>query len=101
MHTPDPDIMPAARTPPDEAERLRLLETLDLLDTDVEEVFDRVTRLVSRLLKVPIALFSLVDNDRQYFKSRVGMQARELPREHAFCAHAILQDQPLVVTDAA
>ncbi|MGX4643457.1 PAS domain S-box protein [Massilia sp. SYSU DXS3249] len=93
--------MPAPRTPPDEAERLQLLESLALLDTEAEEVFDRITRLVSRLLKVPIALFSLVDNRRQYFKSRVGMDERELPREHAFCAHAIAQDQPLVVTNAA
>jgi diguanylate cyclase (GGDEF)-like protein/PAS domain S-box-containing protein len=93
--------MPAARTPPDEAERLQLLESLDLLDTNAEEVFDRITRLVSRLLKVPTALFSLVDNQRQYFKSRVGMEAQETPREHAFCAHAILQDTPLVVTDAS
>ena len=93
--------MPAPRTPPDEAERLRLLESLALLDSEAEEVFDRITRLVSRLLKVPIALFSLVDNRRQYFKSRVGTDERELPREHAFCAHAIVQDQPLVVTNAA
>ena len=93
--------MPAPRTPPDEAERLRLLESLDLLDTDAEEVFDRITRLVSRLLKVPYALFSLVDSERQYFKSRVGTAERALPREHAFCGHAIVCEQPLVVTDAA
>jgi diguanylate cyclase (GGDEF)-like protein/PAS domain S-box-containing protein len=92
--------MPAPSNPPDELERLQLLKALDLLDTEAEEVFDRVTRLVSRLLKVPIALFSLVDENRQWFKSRVGLDARETPREHAFCAHAILQDQPLVVTDA-
>jgi diguanylate cyclase (GGDEF)-like protein/PAS domain S-box-containing protein len=92
--------MPAPSNPPDEFERRQLLKALDLLDTEEEEVFDRVTRLVSRLLKVPIALFSLVDGNRQWFKSRVGMDARETPREQAFCAHAILQDQPLVVTDA-
>ncbi|QNA88276.1 PAS domain S-box protein [Massilia sp. Dwa41.01b] len=87
--------------PPDEDERRALLASLDLLDTDAEEVFDRITRLVSRLLKVPIALFTLVDTERQWFKSRVGMDVSETPREHAFCAHAILQDQPLIVHDAS
>jgi diguanylate cyclase (GGDEF)-like protein/PAS domain S-box-containing protein len=93
--------MSAARHPPDESERLQLLEALNLLDTEEEEVFDRVTRQVSRLLKVPIAMFSLVDDKRQWFKSHVGMDTREIPREHAFCAHALLQDQPLVVADAS
>lgn len=93
--------MPAASIPPDELERQQLLKALNLLDTEEEEVFDRVTRLVSRLLKVPIALFSLVDENRQWFKSHVGMDARETPREFAFCAHALLQDQPLVVADAS
>jgi diguanylate cyclase (GGDEF)-like protein/PAS domain S-box-containing protein len=92
--------MPAPPTPPDELERQQLLHSLDLLDTEEEEVFDRVTRLVSRLLKVPTALFSLIDTDRQWFKSRVGLDTRETPREQAFCAHAILQDGPLVVPDA-
>ena len=92
--------MPAAHHPPDELERQQLLNALDLLDSEEEEVFDRVTRLVSRLLKVPVALFTLVDGNRQWFKSQVGMDARETPRELAFCAHAILQDQPLVVADA-
>jgi diguanylate cyclase (GGDEF)-like protein/PAS domain S-box-containing protein len=93
--------MSAARHPPDESERLQLLQALNLLDTEEEEVFDRVTRQVSRLLKVPIAMFSLVDDKRQWFKSHVGMDTREIPREHAFCAHALLQDQPLVVADAS
>jgi diguanylate cyclase (GGDEF)-like protein/PAS domain S-box-containing protein len=93
--------MPAASNPPDEIERQQLLRSLDLLDTEEEEVFDRVTRLVSRLLKVPVALFSLVDENRQWFKSRVGLGLRETPREYAFCAHALLQDQPLVVADAS
>ena len=92
--------MPAASTPPDEFERQQLLRSLDLLDTEEEEVFDRITRLVARLLKVPIALFSLVDENRQWFKSHVGMDARETPRQYAFCAHALLHNQPLVVTDA-
>jgi len=86
--------------PPDEAERRALLDSLDLLDTAPEPVFDRVTRLATRLLGVPIALFSLVDAERQWFKSRVGLDATETPRTDAFCAHAILEDAPLVVEDA-
>ncbi|MFC5462578.1 PAS domain S-box protein [Massilia niabensis] len=92
--------MPAPRTPPDETERLQLLESLDLEGSEAEEVFDRVTRLVSRLLKVQTAVFSVVGSKRQYFKSRVGVEDQEGPREYAFCGHAILQDQPLVVSDA-
>ncbi len=93
--------MPAASLPPDEIERQQLLRSLDLLDTEQEEVFDRITRLVSRLLKVPVALFSLIDGERQWHKSRVGLDVHEMPREYAFCAHALLQDQPLVVADAS
>ncbi|NNG23311.1 PAS domain S-box protein [Telluria aromaticivorans] len=93
--------MPAAPLPPDELDRLSLLDALKLLDTPPEPVFDRVTRLASRLLGVPIALFSLVDADRQWFKSRVGLDAPETPREHAFCAHAIGMSEPLVVNDAS
>lgn len=77
-----------------------MLHTLDLLDTPAEPVFDRVVRLASRLLGVPMAAFSLVDADRQWLKSQVGLPVKELPREQAFCAHAIGQDQPLVVPDA-
>ncbi len=77
-----------------------MLDALHLLDTPPEPVFDRVTRLASRLLDVPVALFSLVDADRQWFKSRVGLDAPETPREHAFCAHAIGMSTPLVVNDA-
>ena len=93
--------MPAASNPPDEIERQQLLRALNLLDTEDEEVFDRVTRLVSRLLKVPVALFTLVDENRQWFKSRVGLEPRETPRASSFCAHALLLDQPLVVADAS
>ena len=92
--------MQPADLSPDETERLALLRTLDLLDTPAEPVFDRVVRLASRLLDVPMAAFSLVDAERQWFKSRVGIAAGETPRAHAFCAHTILQDEPLVVADA-
>jgi len=77
-----------------------MLDALHLLDTPPEPAFDRVTRLASRLLDVPMALFSLVDADRQWFKSRVGLDAEETPREYAFCAHAIGMSAPLVVNDA-
>jgi diguanylate cyclase (GGDEF)-like protein/PAS domain S-box-containing protein len=93
--------MPAALPPPDETERLEFLRLLKLLDTAPEPIFDQVTRLTSRLLGVPTALFSLVDVDRQWFKSRVGMDVQETPRDQAFCGHAILQTAPLVVPDAS
>jgi len=89
-----------ASQPPDEDERLALLHGLQLLDSLPEPAFDRITRLATRLLGVPMALVSLVDRDRQWFKSRVGLAATETPREQAFCAHAILQTGPFVVTDA-
>lgn len=92
--------MPAAPLPPDELDRLSLLDALHLLDTPPEPVFDRVTRLASRLLDVPMAMFSLVDADRQWFKSRVGIELAETAREYAFCAHAIGMSAPLVVHDA-
>ena len=92
--------MAAAPLPTNESERLAALQSLALLDTPSEPLFDRVTRLASQLLDVPIVLFSLVDADRQWFKSRVGLEAAETPREHAFCAHAIGQGPPLVVSDA-
>jgi diguanylate cyclase len=93
--------MPAAPLPPDEPARLAALEDLRLLDTPAEPVFDRVTRLVCRLLDVPMALFSLVDADRQWFKSNIGLDVAETPRDYAFCSHAIGMRAPLVVNDAS
>jgi diguanylate cyclase (GGDEF)-like protein/PAS domain S-box-containing protein len=86
--------------PPCEQQRLEALHQLDVLDTVPEAALDRVTRLVAQVLNVPIALISLVDQDRQWFKSRVGLEAVELPREVAFCAHAILETSELVIPDA-
>ncbi|WP_174874705.1 sensor domain-containing diguanylate cyclase [Vogesella oryzae] len=85
---------------PHERERLSLLRALQLLDTPPEPAFDRITRLACQLLQVPVAVVSLVDEGRQWFKSRVGLDPCETPREYAFCAHAILQTEPLVVPDA-
>ncbi|MBB3220191.1 PAS domain S-box protein [Pseudoduganella umbonata] len=91
---------PATAAVTDEAGRIALLYALQLLDTAPEPVFDRVTRLASRLLGVPVTLFSLVDRDRQWFKSRVGIDVPETPRAISFCSHAIEQREPLVVNDA-
>jgi len=72
---------------------------LALLDTGPEDRFDRITRTAARLFGVPTALITLVDADRQWFKSRQGLAATEIPREISFCAHAILAEGPLVVPD--
>ena len=80
-------MMEPDRTRMDETNRLAQLRSLALLDTDAEERFDRVTRLAQRLFGVPIALVSLVDTDRQWFKSRQGLDVAETPRESSFCAH--------------
>ncbi len=92
--------MLSAPFPPNEKERLELLHELELLDSPPEAQFDRITRLAARALSVPTALFSLVDDERQWFKSRVGIDASETPRGVAFCAHTITLTQPLVVADA-
>lgn len=92
--------MPPAPLPPDEESRLQALRSLSILDTVEEERFDRVTRLAARLLDVPTVLVSLIDADRQWFKSRVGYAQDESPRSTSFCAHAILGEGPLVVSDA-
>lgn len=87
--------------PEDEAKRLAALRSLNVLDTPIEERFDRLTRLACRLFNVPIALVSLVDEKRQWFKSAVGMDISESPRENSFCGHAILEDDVFIVPDAA
>lgn len=87
-------------TPVDELLRLEALRNLKILDTDPEERFDRVTRLARKLFGVPMALVSLIDANRQWFKSKQGLCATETPREISFCGHAILSDEPLVVADA-
>ncbi|CAI8716073.1 Diguanylate cyclase [Pseudomonas sp. IT-P2] len=86
--------------PANEAVRVQVLQDLKLLDSAPEERFDRLTRLAKRLFNVPIALVTLVDKDRQWFKSCVGLGVTETPRDVSFCAHAILQDELLLVPDA-
>lgn len=93
--------MIAAELTPDEPERLAVLRSLGLLDTASELAFDDIVQVAAALLGCPIALVSLVDADRQWFKARCGLEAQQTPREVAFCAHAIhTPNQPLIVNDA-
>jgi signal transduction histidine kinase len=85
---------------PDEDVRLAALRRLDILDTPPEERFDRVTRLARQMFDVPIVLVSLVDAERQWFKSCIGLPVSETPRGLSFCAYAIHEPGPLVVEDA-
>ena len=90
-----------APLPAGEVHRLFALQSTGLLDSPPEERFDRLTRLCSSMFHAPISLVSLVDSGRQYFKSNVGLPGvTETPRDHAFCAHAILGDEIMVVPDA-
>ena len=86
--------------PQDEEKRIQTLRDLLILDTEPEERFDSLTRYAADLYEVPIALVSLVDTNRQWFKSRCGVDATETPRSISFCGHAILESEPLVVNDA-
>jgi diguanylate cyclase (GGDEF)-like protein len=86
--------------PLDEARRLAALHATRLLGSAPEEAFDRITRMATRLLNVPIALVSLVDKDIQWFKSRCGLKTTQTARDISFCGHAILDHEPLVVPDA-
>lgn len=86
--------------PRDEEKRIQTLRELLILDTAPEERFDELTRYAANLYEVPIALVSLVDTNRQWFKSRCGVDATETPRSISFCGHAILESEPLVVNDA-
>jgi len=87
------------RLPADEARRIMALHNLGILDTPPEERFDLITRLAQRIFDVPIALISLVDSHRQWFKSCQGLSASETPRNISFCGHAILGSRIFVVAD--
>ncbi|WP_422365810.1 GAF domain-containing sensor histidine kinase [Pelagibius sp.] len=86
--------------PFDEVQRLASLQALDILDTPPEPAFDRVTRLAAQQFDVPIALISLIDPARQWFKSKIGLEVDETPREFSFCQFAIMDDQVMQVPDA-
>lgn len=96
----EPDRTDRSASLPPDAARLRALHELQLLDTPPEERFDRITRLACRLLGVPISLVALVDSERQWFKSRVGIELAETARADAFCAHTIHTEHGLVIEDA-
>ncbi|MEC7816125.1 MAG: GAF domain-containing protein [Pseudomonadota bacterium] len=93
--------MKTPNLPHNETERLRALRESGLLDSDNEERFDRVTRLASRAFDVPIALISLIDRDRQWFKACIGLDTQETPRAISFCGHTILGSGPMIIEDAA
>ncbi|TNF53602.1 MAG: GAF domain-containing protein [Burkholderiales bacterium] len=89
-----------APIPEYDSQRLKALRKLLILDTPAEERFDRITQFAMREFDMPMALVSLVDRDRQWFKSNFGIDAAETPRDISFCGHAILERNLLVVPDA-
>jgi ribonuclease BN (tRNA processing enzyme)/GAF domain-containing protein len=89
-----------AALPKNEETRLAALHAMGLLDTPPEPRFERITRLASRFFELPIALLTLVDRDRQWFKSSVGWKLEETPRESSFCAHTVFDRATMVVSDA-
>jgi GAF domain-containing protein len=86
--------------PSNESRRLAALRRYKILDTSNEQAYDDITTLAAYVCKVPIAMISLVDENRQWFKSHTGVGVTETPRDIAFCSHAILNTEPLVIKDA-
>ncbi|HET7725759.1 MAG TPA: ATP-binding protein [Candidatus Limnocylindrales bacterium] len=95
MAVADPAIIP-----PDEAARLAAVRRYEILDTPPDGAFERITALAARLFNVPIAIVSVVDEDRIWFKSHYGLDVEEIGRDPGLCASAILQDRPWIITDA-
>jgi two-component system, NtrC family, sensor kinase len=105
---PNPALPPAgnwteavmdATAPSQESARVAALDRYAILDTEPEQTFDDLVILAAYICKTPIAMLSLVDEHRQWFKSRVGVQIRETPKETSFCAHAIQQEDLFIVPD--
>ncbi len=92
--------MRAVPIPVDDAERVATLRALSILDTAREERFDRITRLTSQVLDVPIAYVAMIDQNRQWMKSCQSADLPEMPREQSFCAFTIAQPDMLVIEDA-
>ncbi len=94
------DNMIKPEKPDNEAARVTALKNLDILDTPLNASFERVTRLTKKMFAVPMVAISLVDDDRQWFKSEQGLNACETNRDISFCGHAILQDEIFLIPDA-
>jgi diguanylate cyclase (GGDEF)-like protein len=94
-------LLTASIDPVTEAQRLATLESFNILDSSPEAIFDELVRMAASICETPIALVSLIDGRRQWFKSEIGLGQRETPRELAFCAHAIRGSEIFVVPDAA
>ncbi len=94
-----PPVM-IAPLPANEEQRLAALRRYQILDTPPEPLFDDIALLASSICETPIGILTLVDNDRQWFKAKVGLDASQTPREQAFCAHTILGEQPMIIGNA-
>ncbi|WP_075218153.1 GAF domain-containing protein [Mongoliimonas terrestris] len=86
--------------PPNEEKRLEVLQSLGIMDTERDPRFDELCREAAESFRAPIALITLVDRNRQWFKSTCGLDVNGTPREHAFCTHAIMSEHVMVVPDA-
>ncbi|MFN3916385.1 MAG: sensor histidine kinase [Flavobacteriales bacterium] len=94
--------MKTPEVPKNEAERLSKLYSYNLLDTPDEEEFDAITKIAAKICDTPISLITLIDEKRQYFKSKFGLHIKEIPREFSFCAHAInTPDTPFIIEDTS
>ena len=100
LGAPRPVVRPGAPEAADEEGRMNAVRRYDLLDTPPDGAFDRITALAARIFRVPIALVTVVDHDRIWFKSRHGLPVEQIDRDPGLCASAILQDVPWVVTNA-
>lgn len=92
--------MQTSPIPANESARIAALHALNILDTPTEERFDRLTRLARRAFNVPVSTVTMIDTDRQWFKSCGGLSVRQTPRDVSFCSHAILYDEILIVENA-
>src|SRR5436190_22829604 len=94
--------MSSAEIPVDEVQRLDALRAYRILDTPTEQAFDDLVTLAAHICQAPMAMVSLVDADRQWFKARIGVEATQTPRDIAFCSHTILKpDELFLVSDAS